>query len=1070
MKLRTFIERPILSAVISITIVVAGLIGLFTLPVEQYPDIAPPTIQVSTTYFGASAETLQKSVIAPLEEAINGVENMTYMTSTATNAGTVDITVYFKQGTDPDMAAVNVQNRVSKATGQLPAEVTQVGVTTSKRQTSILQMFSLHSPNNTYDDNFLANYININLKPAILRISGVGDMMVMGGSYSMRIWMKPDIMAQYKLIPSDVTSALAEQNIEAATGSFGENSDETYQYTMKYTGRLMTPEEFGEIVIRSTEDGEVLKLKEIADIELGKDSYAYKGGMDGHNSISCMIFQTAGSNATEVNQNIDNLLEEAKKELPKDVEIDQMMSSNDFLFASIHEVVKTLLEAILLVILVVYFFLQDFRSTIIPSVSIVVSLIGTFAFMTIAGFSINLITLFALVLVIGTVVDDAIVVVEAVQARFDVGYRSSYMASIDAMKGLSSAIISTSLVFMAVFIPVSFMSGTSGTFYTQFGLTMAVAVGISTINALTLSPALCALILKPYINEDGTQKNNFAARFRKAFNAAFNSMIEKYKTGVLFFIKRKWLVWSLLACSIAALAVLMNTTKTGLVPDEDQGVLFVNVSTAAGSSLKTTDDIMVQIEQRLEGIPQVKHIQKVSGYGLLAGQGNSFGMLIIKLKPWDERTNEEDHVQAVIGQVYGSTADIKDASIFAISPGMIPGYGMGNALELHMQDKSDSDIGTFFNTTQQYLGALNQRPEISMAYSTFDIRYPQWTVKVDAAQCKRAGITPNAVLSTLSGYYGGQYVSDFNRFSKVYKVMIQADPQYRLDETSLNNTFVRMANGEMAPLSQFVSLTRSYGAESLSRFNMYNSIAVNAMPAPGYSTGDAIKAVKETAEQALPKGYGYDFGGITREENQQSNTTLIIFAICILMIYLILSALYESFLIPFAVILSVPFGLMGSFVFAKLMGLENNIYLQTGLIMLIGLLAKTAILLTEYASERRAAGMSLTSAALSAAKARLRPILMTALTMVFGLLPLMVATGVGANGNSSLGTGAVGGMLIGTLALLFIVPTLFIVFQYLQEKVRPIQFEPTHDWQIQEEVVTETVERQQYLDSKKKEE
>lgn len=1070
MKLRTFIERPILSAVISITIVVAGLIGLFTLPVEQYPDIAPPTIQVSTTYFGASAETLQKSVIAPLEEAINGVENMTYMTSTATNAGTVDITVYFKQGTDPDMAAVNVQNRVSKATGQLPAEVTQVGVTTSKRQTSILQMFSLHSPNNTYDDNFLANYININLKPAILRISGVGDMMVMGGSYSMRIWMKPDIMAQYKLIPSDVTSALAEQNIEAATGSFGENSDETYQYTMKYTGRLMTPEEFGEIVIRSTEDGEVLKLKEIADVELGKDSYAYKGGMDGHNSISCMIFQTAGSNATEVNQNIDKLLEEAKKELPKDVEIDQMMSSNDFLFASIHEVVKTLLEAILLVILVVYFFLQDFRSTIIPSVSIVVSLIGTFAFMTIAGFSINLITLFALVLVIGTVVDDAIVVVEAVQARFDVGYRSSYMASIDAMKGLSSAIISTSLVFMAVFIPVSFMSGTSGTFYTQFGLTMAVAVGISTINALTLSPALCALILKPYINEDGTQKNNFAARFRKAFNAAFNSMIEKYKTGVLFFIKRKWLVWSLLACSIAALAVLMNTTKTGLVPDEDQGVLFVNVSTAAGSSLKTTDDIMVQIEQRLEGIPQVKHIQKVSGYGLLAGQGNSFGMLIIKLKPWDERTNEEDHVQAVIGQVYGRTADIKDASIFAISPGMIPGYGMGNALELHMQDKSDSDIGTFFNTTQQYLGALNQRPEISMAYSTFDIRYPQWTVKVDAAQCKRAGITPNAVLSTLSGYYGGQYVSDFNRFSKVYKVMIQADPKYRLDETSLNNTFVRMANGEMAPLSQFVSLTRSYGAESLSRFNMYNSIAVNAMPAPGYSTGDAIKAVKETAEQALPKGYGYDFGGITREENQQSNTTLIIFAICILMIYLILSALYESFLIPFAVILSVPFGLMGSFVFAKLMGLENNIYLQTGLIMLIGLLAKTAILLTEYASERRAAGMSLTSAALSAAKARLRPILMTALTMVFGLLPLMVATGVGANGNSSLGTGAVGGMLIGTLALLFIVPTLFIVFQYLQEKVRPIQFEPTHDWQIQEEVVTETVERQQYLDSKKKEE
>ena len=1016
MNLRTFIERPILSAVISISIVVVGIIGLFTLPVEQYPDIAPPTIQVSTTYFGASAETLLKSVVAPLEEAINGVEDMTYMTSSASNAGTVSITVYFKQGTNPDMAAVNVQNRVSKATGQLPAEVTQVGVTTSKRQTSILQMFSLYSPDDSYDEKFLSNYISINLKPSILRIQGVGDMMVMGGDYSMRIWMKPDVMAQYKLIPSDVTQVLAEQNIESATGSFGENSDETYQYTMKYKGRLITPEEFGEIVIRSTEDGEVLKLKTIADIEMGEETYAYHGGMDGHPGVSCMIFQTAGSNATEVNQNIDAFLEEARKDLPKGVELTQVMSSNDFLFASIHEVIKTLFEAILLVILVVYVFLQDIRSTVIPLVGIVVSLIGTFAFMSIAGFS-----------------------------------------------------ITSSLVFMAVFIPVSFMSGTSGTFYTQFGLTMAVAVGISAVNALTLSPALCALFLKPYINEDGMQNNNFAARFRKAFNAAFDSMVEKYKKGVLFFIKRKWMVWSLLACSVVLLAFLMNTTKTSLVPDEDQGVVFVNVSTAAGSSLKTTDDVMKRIEQRLEGIPQVLHVQKVSGYGLLAGQGNSFGMLILKLKPWDERTGKGEDVQAVIGQVYGMTADIKDASVFAISPGMIPGYGMGNALELHMQDKQGGDIGTFFTTTQQYLGALNQRPEISMAYSTFDVRYPQWTVEIDASKCKRAGITPDAVLSTLSGYYGGQYVSNFNRFSKVYKVMIQADPKYRVDEASLSNIFVRMANGEMSPLSQFVTLTRSYGAESLSRFNMYNSIAVNAMPAEGYSTGDAIRAVQETAEQALPKGYGYDFGGITREENTQSNTTIIIFGICSLMIYLILSALYESFLIPFAVLLAVPFGLTGSFLFAKMMGLENNIYLQTGLIMLIGLLAKTAILLTEYATERRKAGMSLTSAALSAAKARLRPILMTAGTMIFGLLPLMVATGVGANGNSSLGTGTVGGMLIGTLALLFVVPSLFIVFQYLQEKVRPIQFQPASDWQIQEEYVEAEEERERYMESKNEE-
>ena len=1052
MNLRTFIERPVLSAVISITIVVVSIIGLFSLPVEQYPDIAPPTIMVSTTYYGASAETLQKSVIAPLEEAINGVEDMTYMTSSATNSGSVSITVYFKQGTDPDMAAVNVQNRVSRATGQLPAEVTQVGVTTSKRQTSILQMFSLYSPDDSYDENFLSNYISINLKPQILRISGVGDLMIMGGEYSMRVWMKPDVMAQYKLIPSDITGVLAEQNIESATGSFGENSDETYQYTMKYTGRLITPEEFGDIVIRSTDNGEVLKLKDVADIQLGQDSYAYHGGMDGHPGVSCMVFQTAGSNATEVNQNIDKLLEEASKDLPKGVELTQMMSSNDFLFASIHEVVKTLIEAIILVILVVYVFLQDFRSTLIPLVGIVVSLVGTFAFMAIAGFSINLLTLFALVLVIGTVVDDAIIVVEAVQARFDVGYRSSYMASIDAMKGISNAVITSSLVFMAVFIPVSFMGGTSGTFYTQFGLTMAVAVGISAINALTLSPALCALLLKPYINEDGTQKNNFAARFRKAFNSAFDVMVDKYKTIVLFFIKRRWLTWSLLACSVVLLVLLMNNTKTSLVPDEDQGVIFVNVSTAAGSSLTTTDKVMERIEKRLIEIPQLKHVQKVAGYGLLAGQGSSFGMLILKLKPWDERPGDEDNVQSVIGQVYARTADIKDASVFAISPGMIPGYGMGNALELHMQDKMGGDMNEFFTTTQQYLGALNQRPEISMAYSTFDVRYPQWTVEVDAAKCKRAGITPDAVLSTLSGYYGGQYVSNFNRFSKVYRVMIQADPVFRLDETSLDNAFVRMSNGEMAPLSQFVTLTRSYGAESLSRFNMYNSIAVNAMPADGYSTGDAIKAVQETAEQSLPKGYGYDYGGITREENQQSGTTIIIFGICFLMIYLILSALYESFIIPFAVLLSVPCGLMGSFLFAWMFGLENNIYLQTGLIMLIGLLAKTAILLTEYAAERRKAGMGLIASAVSAAKARLRPILMTALTMIFGLFPLMMSSGVGANGNRSLGTGVVGGMTIGTLALLFIVPTLFIAFQWLQERLRPVQSVPTHDWQIEEEI------------------
>ena len=1052
MNLRTFIERPVLSAVISITIMIMGLIGLANLPIERYPDIAPPTIQVSTTYYGANAETLLNSVIAPLEEAINGVEDMTYMTSTASNSGSASITIYFKQGTDPDMAAVNVQNRVSKATSRLPAEVNQVGVTTSKRQTSMLQIFSLYSPDDRYDENFLANYISINLKPEILRISGVGDLSIMGGDYSMRLWLKPDVMAQYKLVPSDVTAALSEQNIEAATGSFGENSEEAFQYTMKYRGRLMTPEEFGDIVIRSTEDGEVLKLKEVADIELGKESYAYVGTLDGHPGVSCMVFQTAGSNATQVNKDIDKFLEEASKDFPEGVELTQVMSTNDFLFASIHEVVKTLLEAIFLVILVVYVFLQDIRSTLIPLVGIIVSLVGTFAFMYIAGFSLNLITLFALVLVIGTVVDDAIIVVEAVQARFDVGYRSPYMASIDAMKGISNAVVTSSLVFMAVFIPVSFMGGTSGTFYTQFGITMAVAVGISAVNALTLSPALCALLLRPYLNEDGSTKNNFAARFRKAFNAAFGKLSEKYKNGVVAFIKHKWLPWAILACSVVLLLILMNNTKTSLVPNEDQGVVFVNVSAAPGSSISTTNKIMNRVEERIASIPEIEHTQKVTGYGLLSGQGNSFGMLMLRLKPWDERTGKGQDIESVIGKVYAYTSDIKDATIFAISPGMIPGYGMGNALELHLQDRSGGDISTFFMNSQKYLAALNARPEIAAAYSTYDIRYPQWRIDIDAAKCKRAGVSPNSVLSTLSGYYGGQYISDFNRFSKVYRVMMQADPQYRLDESSLNNIFVRTDKGEMAPLSHFVTMTRTYGAETINRFNMYTSIAVNAMPADGYSTGEAIQAVKETADEAMPRGYGYGFGGITREEEQQTNTTTVIFIICIAMIYLILCALYESFLIPFAVILSVPIGLMGSFLFAKMFGCENNIYLQTGLIMLIGLISKTAILLTEYAVDRRKAGMGLTASAVSAAKARLRPILMTALTMVFGLLPLMVSTGVGANGNRALGSGTVGGLLIGTLAMLFIVPAFYIFFQWLQEKLSPAQAVPTDDWQIQEEM------------------
>lgn len=1050
MTLKHFIDRPVLATVISIVIVIGGIIGVSMLPIEQYPDIAPPTVMVRASYPGASAETIQKSVIVPLEEAINGVENMMYIKSDASNAGSASLMIYFRQGTDSDMAAVNVQNRVATVTGSLPAEVTRIGVTTMKRQTSMLKIFALYSPDGSYDQGFLGNYLNINIKPRILRIAGVGEFMVLGADYSMRIWLKPDVMAQYKMIPADVTAALAEQNIEAAAGTLGENSENTFQYTMKYRGRLVTPEQFGEVVIRSLPNGEVLRLKDVANVELGNESYAYDSRANGKPGAMAMVFQTAGTNATEVVNNIDGLLDEVRAELPPGVEVLDLMSVNDYLYASMSEVLKTLIEAILLVILVVYVFLQDIRSTLIPTISILVALIGTFAFLAVAGFSINLLTLFALVLAIGTVVDDAIIVVEAVQARFDVGYRSSYHATVDAMSGVSSAIITSTLVFMAVFIPVSMMGGTSGTFYTQFGITMAVAVGISAVNALTLSPALCALMLKPYMDENGAMQDNFAARFRKAFNSSFNAMTNKYKVGVLFFIKRRWLMWATLCGAMVVLVLLLNTTKTGLVPDEDQGTIMVNVTTAPGSSLNETSHVLEQVEARLQGIPQIKVFSQVAGYGMIAGQGASYGMCIIKLADWDERPNKEDAVNAVIGQVYARTADIKDAQIFAVAPPMITGYGTSGGFEMYVQDKTGGDMTTFYNTSMQFIGALNQRPEIAMAYSTFNINFPQYVVDIDAAKCKRAGISPTEVLGVLSGYYGGQYTSNFNRFSKVYRVMIQADPKYRLDTESLNNVYVRV-NGEMAPVSQFVTLTKVYGSEVLSRFNMYNSIAVNGTLADGYSSGDAIKAIQEVAAISLPKGYGYEFGGITREESQTSNSAIIIYGICILLIYLILSALYESYFIPFAVILSVPCGLMGSLLFAKAMGLENNIYLQTGLIMLIGLLAKTAILLTEYASERRAAGMSLTQAAVTAAKVRLRPILMTVLTMVFGMLPLMFATGVGANGNSTLGAGVVGGMIIGTLALLFLVPTLFIVFQTIQEHFKPVQY-TNPDWAIRAEL------------------
>lgn len=1036
MKLQKFIDRPILSMVISVVILVAGLIGLYALSVEQYPDIAPPTIRVSTTYSGANAEAVQKSVIVPLEEAINGVENMTYMTSTASNTGSAEITVYFKQGTDPDMAAVNVQNKVSTATSLLPAEVTKVGVTTMKRQSSMLMIFGLYSPKGTYDETFLTNYLNINVKPQLQRISGVGEVNVMGGDYAMRIWLKPDVMAQYELEPADVEAALSSQNIEASIGSIGEDSKNVYQYTLKYRGRLEKEKEFENIVIKAFDDGRVVRLSDIAKVELGSQSYTYTGSVNGSPGTTCMINQTAGTNANEIITSINKYLEELKETLPEDVEVVELMSTKNFLDASINEVIKTLIEAIILVVLVVYVFLQNPRSTLIPTISIFVSLIGTFAALYVAGFSINLLTLFALVLAIGTIVDDAIIVVEAVQTRFDEGYRSPYKAAVDAMNGISSAIVTSTLVFMAVFVPVSFMGGTSGIFYTQFGVTMAVAVGISAINALTLSPALCALILCPNEEIIEGRKPGFSTRFRMAFDSSFRRIVQKYKSGVKFFVKRKWVAWASLGFVVVLLFYLMSTTKTGLVPSEDTGSIFVSLDAPAGSTLAETAEIMGQVEKELKDIPQIENFNKVAGFGMGSGSGSSHGMFIVKLKHWDERKGDESSVDAISNEIYRRTAHIKNATIFVFSPPMISGYGTGNSFELYIQDRSGKGIDALSKVTDDFLAELNKRPEIKMAYTSFSSKFPQYRVDIDEAQCQRAGITTQDVINTLSGYFGSIYASNFNRFTKLYRVIIQAPSDSRNSMQSLDNIYVKTTGG-MAPVSQFVKLSKTYGSESLTRFNLFSAINVQGMPADGYSSGDVINAVTEVAARTLPTGYGYEYSGMTREEAQMagSHDTVIIYCICVLFIYLILCALYESLFVPMAVIMSVPFGLAGSFLFARMWGLENNIYLQTGLIMLIGLLSKTAILVTEYATERRKSGMTLTQAAMSAAAVRLRPILMTALTMVFGMLPLMFASGVGANGNRSLGVGVVGGMVIGTVALLFVTPAFFIVFQYVEERV-----------------------------------
>ena len=1037
MQVRTFIDRPILSGVISVLIVIVGVIGLSRLALEQFPEIAPPTVRLSASYPGANAETVQKSVVVPLEEAINGVEGMMYMSSSASNSGSASISVFFRQGTDPDMAMVNVQNRSATVQGRLPSEVVKGGLTVRKRQTSNIKQLTIYSPDDSFDRKFLANYAKINIEPRLSRIPGVGEVNVTSSDYAMRIWLDPQKMARYGITPADISKVLDEQNVEAATGTLGADSENTFQYVLKYRGRYEEEKGYEQMVIRALPNGDVLRLGDVSRVELGSQSYTYIGETNGHPGVNLMINQISGSNANEIIEQIDREVEDIRQLLPPGVVIEDLESKKDFLDASIKSVLQTLFEALLLVIFVVYIFLQSFRSTIIPAVAIVVSLVGTLAFLYAIGFSLNMLTLFALVLVIGTVVDDAIVVVEAVQAKFDEGYRSAYQATIDAMHGITSALFTTTLVFMAVFVPVCFINGVTGTFYTQFGLTMAIAVAISLFNALTLSPALCALIMTPHAEAEQGDKLSFSSRFHVAFDAAFQGMVGKYRSGLTTFFRRKWVAAVLVVVAFCGLGMLMKTTKTGLVPNEDMGTIFVNVQAAPGTSLQQTYGILKQVEERIKDLPQLRTYSLVAGGSANFELSSSNGNFTIKLKNWNQRKGKDDNVQAVMEEIYRRTADIANAKIQVNTQPMIPGFGRTNGLELYVQDKKGGTIGELLQYTNQFIAALNERPEISRAYTNFSLKYPQYSLDVDAVRCKQNGVSPKDVLSAIGGYIGGSYASNFVRFTKLYRVMVQAAPEYRLDTESLNNIFVKNERGEMSPVGQYVTLTRIYGSESLSRFNLFPSISVSGMPAEGYSTGQAIEAVREVAAQQLPEGYGYEFGGMTREEASVQNTTTIVFVICIVFIYLFLCALYESLFIPLAVILSVPFGLAGSFIFAKLWGLENNIYMQTGLIMLIGLLSKTAILLTEYASERRRQGMPIIEAALDAAAVRLRPILMTSATMIFGLLPLALATGVGANGNRSLGVGTIGGMLIGTIALLFIVPVLFVIFQHIEERVFP---------------------------------
>ena len=1032
--LKKFIERPVLSTVISVLLVILGVLGLINLPISQYPDIAPPTVQVSAAYSGANADVVLKSVIVPLEEQINGVENMTYMTSSASNDGSASISVYFKVGTNPDLAAVNVQNRVSRAVSLLPQVVTEAGVSVQKSQSSQLVIFSLYSDNPVYDQTFLQNYAKINLVPAIQRVTGVGTANVFGSKdYSMRIWLKPDVMSRYGLIPDDITNVINDQNIEAAPGKFGENSNQSFEYIIRYKGRLKTAAEFGNIVVKSVGNGQLLYLKDVARIELGALDYTFNILTNSKPSVGVAISQTAGSNARDVINNTKKILDEAALSFPQGMKLTYLVDANEYLNASIEKVIRTLIEAFILVFIVVFIFLQDFRSTLIPAIAVPVAIIGTFFFLDLFGFTINLLTLFAIVLAIGIVVDDAIVVVEAVHAKLDKGYKSARKASIDAMNEISGAIISITLVMAAVFLPVTFITGSTGVFYKQFGITLAIAILLSAVNALTLSPALCAILLKPHKEDDKHQKKNIAQKLFISFNTAFEVTTNKYKRSVNFLAHKKWIVVAAVLVFAAGLALLIKTTPSSFVPSEDQGTVFAAISLPPASSMERTNAIAGQIDSIAHTIPSVKNTLRLVGFNFIAGSGSAYAMVIMKLKTWDERKNES--LQSVIGKLFAKTSGIHGASIFYFSPPTIQGFGTSGGYEFQLQDKGGHTINEFFKVSNNFLAALKKRPEIQSINTSFNPNFPQYQVDINVAKCKEAGINVSSIISTLQGYYGGIYASNFNQFGKQYRVMVQADYAYRSNPAGLDKIFVRNAAGTMAPITEFLTLSKVFGPESISRFNLFTAIDVQGSPNDGYSSGDAINAIKAVALESLPAGYGYEFSGLTREELSSGTQSVYIFMLCLLFVYFLLSAQYESYILPLAVLLSLPIGLSGTYIFAKIAGIDSNIYLQISLVMLIGLLAKNAILIVEFALERRRAGMDIIQAAIEGAVARLRPILMTSFAFIFGIMPLMFSTGAGANGNRSIGTGAVGGMFIGTIFGVFAIPVLFIIFQTFQEKV-----------------------------------